>query len=160
MIHDPAILVHVHGFAEVEDVVGPLADREIVPGHLNELAALGFALLDNPRLHAVDLLGLVQDGDGQPDVAALELERVAWFQDEIGIATGGDQFVGLRREDRGPRAGPRSGPETRSKREDSDPSGSDDREPQKSAHEDTPLFVSFDSDQTQRPLLTVPVRGA
>ena len=87
MVDHDAALVVVDLLAEVEDAVGLAADGEEVAGDLDQLAVLGLALLDHPRLDGADAPGLVEHGDGQDDAPPLVLsgqdELVARLQDEV-----------------------------------------------------------------------------
>src|SRR4051812_46950484 len=83
---DLAFPVDVDVLAEVEHAAGFAADREEVPRHLDQLAVLGLALLDDARVDAADSLHLVEHRDDEAGGPSLEGQRMPGIEDPVGGA--------------------------------------------------------------------------
>ncbi len=94
---DLAVFIVVDVLSEIPDVAGLAAGDEEVARHLDQLAVFGLALLDHPRQHAVDPLGLEQRRDGVGDLddlavvvfLACEVQSIARPEREVRVAAGG-----------------------------------------------------------------------
>jgi hypothetical protein len=91
--HDLAVLIDVHILAEVVNRFCGFVNREVVVRDFRKLSVGEFTFFDNSRLHAVDHLGLLQDGNHHLLVRPFQNDLVLRLENEIVVLAVGYEVV-------------------------------------------------------------------